>query len=106
MIVIELQYKLQFPVIFACELRAVGKLVTFSCVECAVKRREEAISGVSSVWRKITYSSVFVELLPRAPRPIGHLTPPHLCPNAVLFGDVPKLVTCGSQALQFCQLHF
>jgi hypothetical protein len=45
---------------------------------------------------------VFVELLSRAPRPIGHLTLSHLCPNAVLFGDVPKLVTCGSHALQFC----
>ena len=38
---------LQFPVISACELRAVGKRVTFICVECAVKGREAASSRVS-----------------------------------------------------------
>ena len=69
---------LQFPVIFACELRAVGKLVTCNCVECAVKRREEESSRVSSVLRKIRRSTVLVVLLPGAARPIGHPTPPHL----------------------------
>ena len=107
MIAIELQHKSTVSRDFC--VRVVSSGQTYHVQLCGMcgqtARRGEQRCVICLAENKEQHCVCRAEPLSRAPRPIGHLTPPHLCPNAVLFGDVPKLVTCGSHALQFCQLH-
>ena len=83
--------------------RGVGKLVTFNCVECAVKRREEAcvpcVICLAENKTRHFVRTVLALLLTRAVRLNGRQTPPNLCPDALSFGDLLKTVTCASRAV-------